>query len=325
MNSIHPSKVTGTMMNNEYWIRVSVLGYAWVIFPVEGNYAISLHIPQTDDVALFCVLDSIDDAKQRIDMICGVDTEPWTSWKSQKEASKYLRDRIMKGHYRMFRHGLFRSFPFVGVSDRTPGHHYSKLALLHGLPTDRWPAMNTVSIWTGLLYELDEVVRKADSGQIGSINLLDLPMVRASVTDFFRPLTGRHAYKDLRKYLDACLDRHFPELLKWKNVLYDVRNNRCAHLGEDSAFGIAECRATRTLVSLACEMWAQGNVPLEEQAYRIDPNDVEALFVALFRANAFDQRSLTLGELPTLQKLLVDSMMAKARRSSGANTLANGE
>lgn len=313
------------MMNNEYWIRVSVLGYAWVIFPVEGNYAISLHIPQTDDVALFCVVNSIDDAKQRINRICAVDTEPWKSWTSQEDASKYLRDRITNDYLQMLRRGVFRSFPFVGVSDRTRGRHYSKLALLHGLPTDRWPARDTVSIWTGILYEMDEVIRKADSDQIGLVNFLDLPVVRTSVTDFFRPLTGRHPCKGLREHLDTCLDRHFPELLTWKKILRDVRNDRCAHLGKEWLFGIAECRATRTLVSLACEMWAQGNVPLEEQAYRIDPNDVEALFVALVRANAFDQRSLTLGELPTLQKLLVDSMMAKARQSSGANTVANGD
>lgn len=278
------------MEEDKYWIRMSLLGYAWVIFPMDGFVMASLHIPQTDDVALLCTVDSVAEARRRIDLLCPVDSEQWVSYKTREAAGTALRSILQLRQYWQLRHASFKDFPHTGICDRSPDTRYSKLAFRYGLPATKWEVKDTIAIWTGILYELDAVIREAK--QSGATNLLARSAVRASVTDFFRPLTGRRSCAGLDKHLNTCFGRHLPLLLKWKRVLYNVRNDRCTHLGKDWTFGIEECCATRALVSQACDVWAQGNVPIEDQVYNIPPRDVENLMIALCRANAIDEDEL---------------------------------
>jgi len=268
---------TASDANNhgDYWIRVTLSGYSWVLLENTVGVLVALHIPETDNFNLLCVLDNISDAKHRVDRLCSLDGAQWAHFKSRDQARKHLRKAYLqrREYTTMLRKAILEPLPFIGVHDKHPRRVHSKLSLQYGFPTDKWPRHRTIDIWRKVLEELDKLISDVRHGERPSEGLLKIPSLRDLVVRMFVPLDD----KDLRAYVDKCLGSIDEGMwLDWKKMLRGIRNV-CAHEVKYPQFGLIECLATRGLVSLVCDIWEQGNVPLSEHAYDTCQLEIDAV------------------------------------------------
>lgn len=283
----------------KFWICLSLTNYAWVVFPEGSHFMCALHIPQSDDFAVFCSDETADDAKQRINNLVPTEMQKWYPCSSRDHAVALLHFFELTGYHLRwggFHRGLWKNAPFTGKT--TPPGISNKLGLRYGHPTEKWPASETISIWAGAAHVLDTAIN--DPTLANNTNLLDNLHVKESINMFCRPLIGRNQPQGLLAYLNTSFRKHQPLLELWMKIIRKIRNNRIAHLPDKrfvlDRFGIQECIATRTLISQAKVAWEQANVPIPEQVYDIPADDVVNLGLAVAVNTKRQDLTTTLGD-----------------------------